>query len=148
MSRFKFSLIWLASFSLWATGCDKLCSHKVERLVTVQNMTNQKVTIHVCTDRLSGEKELTLPADMFENRLSLGVTDVGDVQGGMDSMKSCPDNRSQEDVGIILGKTNFNQYRFCYDSTHLKHILMDLHQSCPSGYQEQMTTSTCLAAVQ
>jgi hypothetical protein len=122
---------------------DKACKSNVQDFATFQNATGRQLTLNLCQGRIYGEVQTLVLADGINQEVALGSHEGTTVQGGIDAAKSCSAAQSKMEMGISLAPTSFSQVKLCYDEVSKLNVVVENHQSCPSGYLEQTTTGSC-----
>ena len=137
----KWLLFLLVSLSL--IGCDKVCRKTVEDLAYVQNLTNRSMNLKVCKGRSYGETDLQVGVERTMTEYSLGSRIETEVRGGPTA--SCSDvSGGKVTMALALAPASFGTAKLCYDQINQSHVIVENHQSCPTGFQEQTTSAPCV----
>lgn len=142
--RLKFIFTFLLAVVPLFQSCDRLCKKMTEDYVVLQNNTNRALELSICRGKIPGEKEISIPQDSLLNEISLGQHESSEVRGGPTA--SCSGVQNDRMIfDISLSSKSFGQVKLCFDQSTRKHALVEVHQTCPTGFIEQTSATNCPA---
>lgn len=131
------------TLSVMSLACDRICSHTVEDVATIQNMTGRSLSITFCKGQVYGLAPVTIGQESLVHEVSLGTRQEKVARGGPTN-SSCSDlSDEKRPISIALAPNSFGKVKLCHDSAGDQYVLMETSQSCPSGFAEQTSAEPC-----
>lgn len=130
-------------FFLIIAGCDKTCKSTIQDFATVQNWTGKHLILQLCKGTYSGEVTAHIESFSSDQQVSLGTQTLSQNYGNYNSTRTCSLSDAIVELDIALAPSSFGLVKLCYDRVSTLIVIVNNYQSCPYGYLEQTSASTC-----
>ncbi|MCC2678044.1 MAG: hypothetical protein K0R29_620 [Pseudobdellovibrio sp.] len=128
-------------FSFFSWGCDSVCKFHVADYAKIQNTTGRVLQLTFCKGR-NGTDPATVPADSLNNEVDIGAHADMEIRGGPTSACDGVSDRREATV-IGLTSASFGQVKLCRDQTGENNVIVEIFQTCPTGFSEQLLAEDC-----
>lgn len=128
--------LFLAPLLAFITACDEACNYKVTSVANVDNQSSSALELKVCARGAEGHPSVQLAYGQngkvaIESHISMKIKTGGPAN-------AC--DPADRPTAVFLTSESFSMVKLCHSpESGAELVLVDLNQTCPAGYIEQLT---------
>lgn len=129
-------LMLLASTLTLITACDEGCNYMVTSVANINNQSSSALDLKVCALGANGHPSVQLTYGQngkvaIESHISMKIKTGGPAN-------AC--DPADRPTAVFLTSESFSMVKLCHSpESGAELVLVDLNQTCPAGYIEQLT---------